>query len=135
MAQETQLADAVEFVGEKTNETELAPLFARSIVSVSPGPIGLAAIHSLAYGVPILVSDNEPHSPEIEALVPGENGAYFPANDSAALADKLVEMLSQPNRLIEMGLRGQSLVQSKYSVQNMANVFSQAFDYLSLIHI
>jgi len=131
MAQETQLADAVEFVGEKTNETELAPLFARSIVSVSPGPIGLAAIHSLAYGVPILVSDNEPHGPEIEALVPGKNSEYFPANDSTALADRLVELLTQHSRLIEMGLRGQSLVQSKYSVQNMADVFLQAFDYVT----
>lgn len=131
MAQEMQVAHAVEFVGEKTDETELAPLFARSIVCVSPGYIGLSAIHSLAYGVPILVSDNEPHSPEIEALVPGKNGEYFPANDPTVLADRLVEMLSQPDRLIEMGLHGQALVQSKYSVQNMANVFFQAFKYVT----
>ncbi len=130
LTRELGVSQSVEFVGEKTREEDLAPIFARGAVCVSPGYIGLSAIHSLAYGVPLLVADNEPHSPEIEAFVPKENGEYFAANDPNSLANRLVEMLAQPDRLREMGIKGQMSVQRKYSVQNMVDVFLQAFDYV-----
>ncbi len=130
LTQALEVSQFVEFVGEKTEEEDLARIFARAAICVSPGYIGLSAIHSLAYGVPLLVADNEPHSPEIEVFVPEENGEYFVANDPASLANRLVELLAQPDRLREMGIKGQMLVQRKYSVQNMADVFLQAFDYV-----
>lgn len=131
---ERQIAEAVALAGEITDDVELAPLFAQSAICVSPGAIGLSAIHSLAYGVPLLVADAEPHGPEIEVLLPGETGEYFPANDADALANRLVELLAHPQRLADMGDKGRDLVQAKYSVQHMADVFLQAFDYVEARH-
>lgn len=131
---ERQIAEAVALAGEITDDVELAPLFAQSAICVSPGAIGLSAIHSLAYGVPLLVADAEPHGPEIEVLLPGETGEYFPANNADALANHLVELLSHPQRLADMGDKGRDLVQAKYSVQHMADVFLQAFDYVGARH-
>jgi glycosyltransferase involved in cell wall biosynthesis len=125
-----QISEAVDLVGGVTDDVELAPLFAQSAVCVSPGYVGLSAIHSLAYGVPLLVADTEPHSPEIEVLLPGETGEYFAANNADALANRLVELLAHPQRLAIMGDSGRNLVQEKYSVQHMADVFLQAFDYV-----
>lgn len=130
MAQTAQISQFVEFVGEKTGEADLAPLFAKSAVSVSPGAIGLAAIHRLAYGVPLLIGDNEPHGPEIEAFVPSVNGGYFASDSPDSLAQKLIDLMSNPQRLEEMGRRGQALVEARYSVHRMADVFLQAFDYV-----
>lgn len=129
LTQAAQLSQFVEFMGEMTEEADLAPLFARSAVCVSPGYVGLSAIHSLAYGVPLLIADNEPHSPEIEAFVPNENGEYFASNDPDSLAQKLINLMSCPKRLEEMGNHGQDLVESRYSIRHMVDVFSQAFGY------
>lgn len=130
LVQARQISEVVNLVGEVTDDVKLAPLFAESAICVSPGYVGLSAIHSLAYGVPMLIADDEPHSPEIEAFEPGRNGEYFAANDPDALANRLVELLVNPQRLALMGNNGRDLVQARYSVQHMADVFVQAFDFV-----
>ncbi|MFZ2360455.1 MAG: glycosyltransferase family 4 protein [Anaerolineae bacterium] len=130
LARERGVAERIHFAGEVTDDVELASLFAQSILCVSPGPIGLAAIHSLAHGVPLLVADAEPHGPEVEVLLPYVTGEFFASNDADALACRLVELLANPQRLALLGHNGRDLVQSKYSVQQMAAVFLQAFNYV-----
>ncbi len=61
--------------------TELGRYYARSFVSVSPGFAGLGLTQSLGYGVPSLVSRDEPHSPEIELADIG--GVTFFETDNA----------------------------------------------------
>jgi glycosyltransferase involved in cell wall biosynthesis len=129
-AAERGISDRVEFMGEITDEKALARHFARSLISVSPGYIGLSAIHSMAYGVPILAADAEPHSPEIEALVAGRNCEFFKAGDEEALAEALEFLLSQPEKLQVMGLAALEDVTAKYSLQHMASVFMEAFEYV-----
>src|SRR5581483_7439328 len=65
LVRQFNIDDRVEFVGSTYNQDQLAPYFNTSWISVSPGYIGLSAIHSMAFGVPMLVADKEPHSPEI----------------------------------------------------------------------
>jgi len=129
LVQQLGLVGAVEFIGELTDEAVLACYFAQSLLCVSPGYLGLSAIHSFAHGVPLLVADREPHSPEIAVFIPGENGEFFAANDAADLASHLVGLVANPERLSAMGHNAQCLVQSKYSVQHMADVFLQAFEH------
>ena len=44
---------------------------------VSPGNVGLTAIHSLSYGTPVLTHNNfNNQMPEVESIQPGFNG-YF----------------------------------------------------------
>ncbi len=123
------ISDRVLFTGEVTGPAQLGPLFAQSALSVSPGPIGLAAVHSLAYGVPLLVAVDEPHGPEVEVVVPEKTGCFFSSNDADSLAMHLVKLLAHPEMLREMGVNGRNLIQSQYGVQHMVEVFLQAFDY------
>ncbi len=123
------LTERVQFAGEIIRQEDLAPIFSRSMLSVSPGSTGLAAIHSLAYGVPLLVADNEPHGPEIEVLEHGKTGEWFPANDASALAEMLVQLLGQPQRLMGMGAYGQALVTKQYSTRHMVDVFEEAIRF------
>lgn len=56
-------------------------------VTVSPGKVGLTAMHSLAYGTPVITHDNfDAQMPEYEAIFPGKTGDFFRREDSADLA-------------------------------------------------
>jgi glycosyltransferase involved in cell wall biosynthesis len=82
------------------DETTLAKLVMAADLMVVTGRIGLAAMHSLAYGTPVVVHDNpNDQHPEWEAIVPGFNGTYFAQNDSKDLARAIREWLrSAPDR-------------------------------------
>ncbi|HCG2922863.1 TPA: glycosyltransferase [Klebsiella pneumoniae] len=76
--------------GHISDYEKLKQLYATSIASVSPGYVGLSITQSLSFGRPMIVADNEPHSPEIEALKPGVTGEFFCANSETDLANKLI---------------------------------------------
>lgn len=84
-AAEKQLA--VKFYGACYDEQVLAELVMAANLSVSPGAIGLTAIHSLAFGTPVVTHDDpEQQGPEWEAIIPGRTGDLFQCNDVADLA-------------------------------------------------
>ncbi len=59
------------FYGETYNEIEIANLIYNADVCVSPGNVGLTAIHSLAYGTPVITHNNfYLQMPEFEAIIP-----------------------------------------------------------------
>lgn len=80
----------VSFYGACHNEEEISTLYNASDYSVVMGSIGLAAMHSLAYGVPVITNDNlSKHHPEIEAVIDNKTGFYFKENDLNDFISKL----------------------------------------------
>jgi glycosyltransferase involved in cell wall biosynthesis len=74
--------DKVIFHGACHEEEQLAKLFNAADITVVMGKVGLSAMHSLGYGIPLLTNDRlDEHFPEIEAVVEGKTGWYF-ANDN-----------------------------------------------------
>lgn len=74
--------------GEIHDFSELTAYYARAFCTVSTGFAGLGLTQSLGFGVPMLIAEDEPHSPEIELADRG--GVRFFKSDSAdALADAL----------------------------------------------
>lgn len=66
------------FYGALYNETEIGKLLANATLCVSPGNIGLTAIHALSFGTPICTHDNmKEQMPEVEAIKEGETGIFF----------------------------------------------------------
>ncbi len=120
----------VEFTGSLYTQEELSKYINHSFLSVSPGYIGLSAIHSLAYGVPILVADNEPHSPEIEILEKEVNGLYFESNSTVDLARHLTELSNDKVRLSKMGAMGRAIAYERFSVEAMVRSFQKTLDYV-----
>lgn len=75
------------FYGPCYNEEQLAQMIMSANVTVSPGKVGLTAMHSLAYGTPVITHDNfDAQMPEYEAIIPGKTGDFFRYEDSADLA-------------------------------------------------
>jgi acetyltransferase-like isoleucine patch superfamily enzyme/glycosyltransferase involved in cell wall biosynthesis len=86
------LGGRVEFKGHINDWTILKDLYSRSIASISPGYVGLSITQSFSFGVPMIIAQDEPHAPEIEAAVPGENCLMFKEDDPGSLADSMVSM-------------------------------------------
>lgn len=88
LAESNQIS--AKFVGACYDERQLAYLFGMSCATVSPGPIGLMTIHSFAYGVPVIVSDDMGvQGPEWGTIIAGENGDHFVHGDAESLADTI----------------------------------------------
>lgn len=75
------------FFGPCYDESVLARLIMSANVTVSPGPVGLTAIHSLAYGTPVITHNNyQSQKPEFEAIIPNVTGEFYTEKSSSDLA-------------------------------------------------
>jgi len=91
----------VEFLGAEYDETKIAPIMRRAHVFAYPAAIGLSLLHAFHYGLPVITSDDySSHNPEIEALIPGENGEVFVDGSAEDFARVLVSVLEdEPHRI------------------------------------
>jgi glycosyltransferase involved in cell wall biosynthesis len=111
------------------DELLLARFFMASDLLVMPGRIGLTAMHSLAYGTPVIVHDNpDDQHPEWQAIIPGYNGARFAHNDSFDLARVLRHWLENaPNRQI-IRVRCYEVLEKFYNPFTQSELIEQALD-------
>ena len=66
------------FHGASYDEKELSQLIYDADLCVSPGNVGLTAMHCMTYGTPVMTHNNFPFQmPEFEAVVEGETGGFF----------------------------------------------------------
>ncbi len=69
------------------DEETLCKLYYVSDITVSPGKVGLTAIHSMTYGTPVISHNNlDNQMPEYETILPGITGDFFDENSSEDLA-------------------------------------------------
>jgi glycosyltransferase involved in cell wall biosynthesis len=81
------LGVTVHFYGPCYDERNLSELIMSANVTVTPGQIGLTAMHSLAYGTPVITHDDpDDQGPEWEAIIPGRTGDLFRRGDVHDLA-------------------------------------------------
>lgn len=73
---------AAHFEGACYDESRIALLTMSSDLTVCPGFIGLTAIHSMAYGVPVITNRRScDEAPEVESIIPGRTGELFEDGD------------------------------------------------------
>ena len=78
------------FYGACYDEGKNAELVYNADLCVSPGNVGLTAIHCLTFGCPIITHNFfEWQMPEYEAISTGVTGDFFKKDDVADLANKI----------------------------------------------
>jgi glycosyltransferase involved in cell wall biosynthesis len=86
-----ELNNNVYFLGEILEESEIYKYFVNSSICVSPGNVGLTAIHSMSYGIPVITHNNfKNQMPEFEIIKNGYNGYFFEENNLLSLVDVLI---------------------------------------------
>lgn len=115
--------------GHVSDVNALREIYGKSFVAVSPGYASLSVTQALAFGNWLLIADNEPHSPEIEAVEPGFNGQFFAADDPDALAAAIQE--AWQNRAEHFDCRPDISTKTRqnYSFEAMAKAFVNALEY------
>jgi glycosyltransferase involved in cell wall biosynthesis len=101
----------------------LKKIYDRSLLSVSPGYIGLSITQSLGFGVPMLVSKNENHSPELEAVIENENSLFFKTDNIDNLSDQLLSFFKNKKYWIAQREKINSYCKENYSIESMAKTF------------
>ncbi len=85
---ELGIRNQIWFYGACYDEKKNAELIYNADLCVSPGNIGLTAMHVLMFGCPAITNDDfDRQMPEFEAIQEGKSGAFFKAGDSKSLAD------------------------------------------------
>lgn len=116
---------SVYFYGACYDESKLARLILASDVTVAPGKVGLTAMHSLAYGVPVVTHhDADQQMPEWEAILDGWNGATFDRGSADSLADALIRAMTFPRDVVRS--RCFEVIDRFYNPNRQAEVIDSA---------
>ncbi len=117
------------FVGDCYSEEEIGRYLTVSDLCVSPGNVGLTAIHSLSFGTPVCTHGNlNNQGPEAEAVVDGYNGFYFKENDVNNLVDCIKKWLfTNPDREL-VRERCFEIIDTYYNPGYQLTVFKRVVD-------
>lgn len=108
MAYQKGLSNQIWTYGPCYEEEKLGELFYNATICVSPGNVGLTAIHALTYGCPVITHNDFPNQmPEFEAIIPGETGDFFKKGDIDDLLNVTITWISKTNKDLDI-LRGKA---------------------------
>lgn len=86
------LTDRVWFYGACYDEAELGRMIYNADLCVSPGNVGLTAMHSMVFGTPVITHNDFPHQmPEFEAIHEDVTGGFFEYGSIDSLANSIVK--------------------------------------------
>jgi glycosyltransferase involved in cell wall biosynthesis len=89
-----KLSSQVWIYGPSFDERTNAEMIFNADLFVCPGSVGLAAIHCLSYGLPVITHNNFAYqTPEFEVIVDGFNGSFFEEDCVEDLSKKILSVL------------------------------------------
>lgn len=116
----------VNFLGELYDENLVANYIFDSSVVVSPGKVGLTAVHSLMYGTPVIShSSFDNQMPEVECIVPDLTGQFFDYGSVSSLADAIIRAKNVFHDRLSVKLNCFAVVDEIYNPENQLNVVGQ----------
>jgi len=90
----------VHFLGSVVDPSESSLYFRLADLLVIPGLVGLAIVHGFAFGLPLVTTERDFHSPEIDYL--GSETGAMTTHDEQAYARTIESLLSSPDLLRSM---------------------------------
>jgi glycosyltransferase involved in cell wall biosynthesis len=110
------------------SECQKKDILAATDILVHPAfsePFGLAVVEGMAAGKPVVATDCAGPSITVQH---GKTGLIVPRGDSAALADALNSLLSDPHRAAAMGLAGRVRADENYGIYPMISQIQAVYD-------
>jgi glycosyltransferase involved in cell wall biosynthesis len=117
------------FLGAIYDEEQIGRYLMAADVVVSPGKVGLTAMHALAFGTPVVTHGNlNTQMPEVEAVEPGISGEYFTYGDVVSLSEATLRLLSNGKTLSERRNACRDIILRKYTPEVQARLIDEAID-------
>ena len=110
------------------NENKIANFFLKSDLLVSPGNVGLNAVHSLCYGTPVITHNKFVNQmPEHEVIEEQLNGLFFEHNNIESLEQKIQNwFINFHNNRSRNELR--SLIIKNYNPKFQIKIFEESLN-------
>lgn len=116
LVNEYDLTDNIFFFGPSYNEVDNYILIAGSDICISPGDVGLTAIHSLSCGTPVITHNNFiKQMPEFEAIIPGYNGDFYEMDNIHELSMVIKNWLKVNTNREKIRSNCYSIIDKKYN--------------------
>jgi glycosyltransferase involved in cell wall biosynthesis len=118
------IKENVWFYGACYEESKIAELIYNSTVCISPGNVGLTAMHSLVYGTPVIThSDFTRQMPEFEAIEHGISGFFFIRDNEIDLEKKIVDLLDMSREKLRENCT--KVIDERYNPSFQLNVIKE----------
>lgn len=127
LAETLGLSANIVFKGAIYDEATNGELLMHADLCVTPGEVGLTAIHSLAYGTPTISHDNlNIQMPEVESIKPGFSGDLFKHNDVTSLAESIEKWLTlNPVKTSAIMSDCYQIIDQYYNPKFQAKIFNE----------
>ncbi|HWV74258.1 MAG TPA: glycosyltransferase, partial [Pseudosphingobacterium sp.] len=117
----------VKFTGAIYDESLNANYLMYSDLCVTPGEVGLTAIHALSYGTPVISHNNlNIQMPEVEAVIEGKTGALYEYESTDALSKCIEDWLKKyPVKTIPIVENCWKVIDLFYNPEYQAKIFEE----------
>lgn len=114
------------FTGACYKEEEIGRYLSSADLCVSPGNVGLTAIHSLSFGTPVCTHSNlKKQMPEAETIINGYNGFYFEENNVDDIIKKIKYWLKNNTDRKMIRQRCYEIIDQYYNPNYQLTVFNR----------
>ena len=129
LAESLGLIKSVWFYGPSYDEKVIGELYYNACACVSPGNVGLTAMHALVYGTPVLThSDFANQMPEFEAIEDGTTGSFFIRDNILDISNKMRFWASMDNvTFVKNRKQCYQIIDSKYNPIVQKQIFEKIF--------
>ncbi|WP_218599658.1 glycosyltransferase [Polaribacter sp. NJDZ03] len=123
LVKELNIETNVQFYGACYDEEKLASFIYYSELCVSPGNVGLTAIHSLSFGTPVCTHSNYLNQmPEVEVIEEGVTGCFFEENNIQSLENVISNWVNLPKNRSVIRDNCYQIIDDLYNPYNQLNV-------------
>jgi glycosyltransferase involved in cell wall biosynthesis len=125
LVKEARLEQNIRFTGYQSDPASFVNMMSIVIhASVQPEPFGMVVLEAMAQRKAVIGSRA---GGVIEMVLEGKTGYTFPPGDATALAARVIELLSNPDRAKQMGEEGYTRVVSVFTLQRYINEVQTAY--------
>lgn len=127
---ENNLESKLCLYGPCYDENKIGELLFNADICISPGNIGLTAIHAISYGTPCITHNNfTKQMPEFEAIQTDITGDFFKENNILDLSEKIEKWLILETAKREVVRNNcYAIIDKKYNPHYQINLLKQLFD-------
>ena len=127
LARELGIYDATFFLGRCENVAELLSISEICVLSSKAEGFSNSILEYMAAGRPVVVTDV---GGAREVVTEGETGYLVPSGDDAAMAERLISLLREPERPQLMGDAGRRVIEEKFSCEAQVARTEELYDRL-----
>ena len=120
------LENNVWFYGVCYDEQKISELIYNADICVSPGNVGLTAMHAMVFGTPVISHNNfSKQMPEFEAIEEGITGSFFKEDDVVSLSQTIKCWLLENRNREKTRLACYKMIDDKYNPHNQIELLKK----------